>query len=85
MADIITKPVETEIKFGPSQLKNPTPAFAKTIFQVTAVFTTALAIWVAATGLIADGPKVEIILGLKCFDTLIYALSKLFGIEPKNQ
>lgn len=77
----MTAEKEGKWKFGWGQLRNPTPAFAKTVFQVTIVFTTSLTIWVAATGLISQGPKVEILLGLKCFDTVIYGLSKLFGVE----
>jgi len=68
-------------KFGKAQLKNETPQWAKWMFRVTLVLTTAISIWVAGTNLIDDSIKYEIILLLKCIDPVVMGFSKLFGVD----
>lgn len=70
---------ETTTGFGPNQLFKPTPLWAKTVFRVVTVMTTALAIWAASTSLLPQNAKIEMMLDLKVLDVIVLGLSKLFG------
>lgn len=78
----------TEVKaktgFGPEQLTNPTPKWAKIVFGIFITLTTAVGIWVAGTALIAEAAKMEWLLILKCADLIIFGISKLFGVEQPD-
>lgn len=67
--------------FGLKQLKSETPLWAKWVFRVTLIVTTVLSFWIAGTNLISDNIKLEIIQALKTLDVLVFAISKLFGIN----
>jgi hypothetical protein len=69
------------VGFGPSQLVNKTPLWAKWMFRITFIVTTALAFWMAATKLVPENIKFEVLLGFKSFDMLVWGFSKLFGVE----
>lgn len=63
-------------------LTKPTPQWATVLFRVIFVITSAVAIWVAATTLIPNGSKVEILLALKTADVAFWGFAKILGIEP---
>lgn len=71
--------------FGVSQLKQETPSWAKYMFRVWFILTTVAAFWIGGTNLVPDATKVEIINGLKASDLLIWSLSKMFGVEVKQE
>lgn len=71
--------------FGVSQIKNETPAWAKYVFRVWFILTTVATLWIAGTNLVSDGTKVEIVNALKASDVLIWGLSKMFGVEVKQE
>jgi hypothetical protein len=66
-------------------IKAPTPKWAVYTFRITTVVTTAIAVWIAGTGLIHQQAKLEIVLALKSLDTIVYGISKLFGVAPKEE
>lgn len=69
-------------KFGPSQLNNPTPEWAKWMFRVTFLLTTVAIGYIAATNLLSQEVKYETTLVLKLvLDPLVFGLSKLFGVS----
>lgn len=72
-------------KFGITQVGNETPTWAKWMFRVTFIVTTALTAWIAATNLFPQETKYEITLFLKLLaDPVVYGVSKLFGINLKE-
>ncbi len=58
----------------------PSPEAAKMFFRITAVVTTVLSFWVAATTLIPENIKTEVMLGLKSLDMLALGYSKARGL-----
>jgi hypothetical protein len=73
-------------KFGITQVGNETPLWAKWMFRITFIITTALTGWIAATSLFPQETKYEITIFLKLFvDPVIYMVSKLFGIDLKQE
>jgi heme/copper-type cytochrome/quinol oxidase subunit 4 len=71
--------------FGIDQLSNPTPLWAKMVFRVCLVLTTVASFWVAASTLISPEVKTELMLAFKTLDMFVFSVSKLFGIELKNE
>lgn len=71
--------------FSQKALNTATPTWAKNVFRVTMLLTTAIAAWVAASEMVEQTWKMEIILILKCLDPVIWGLSKMFGVEPPDQ
>lgn len=65
--------------FGFEAITQQTPLWAKWLFRITFIITTVAAFWVAGTALIAQPIKVEIMLGLKALDGIVFGFSKLFG------
>lgn len=75
-------PVEdTKVTF-PS-IGTPTPQWAKNVINITTRVTAAFAIFLAATNLIGEEWKFEILLGLKALDFLVVEIGKLFGLVEK--
>lgn len=73
-------------KFGVDQVKNETPLWAKWMFRITFIITTALIGWIAATNLFPQETKYEITIFLKLLvDPVVYMVSKLFGIDLKQE
>lgn len=70
--------------FTAKALTTETPKWAKIMFRVTFVLTSAVTVFVGATNLINEASKYEIMLGLKALDVLIYGFSKMFGIEKED-
>lgn len=70
---------QTTTGFGFNQLAKPTPLWAKTVFRVVTVMTTALAIWAASTSLLPQNAKIKMMLDLKVLDVIVLGLSKMFG------
>lgn len=73
------------LKFGPEGLVNETPMWAKWMFRIVALITTAAAFVVAGDPGIPDPIKVRVLLYLKGFDMLILGFSKLFGMQPEEK
>ena len=66
-------------------LNSRTPLWAKNIFRITFVITSAVMIFIAGTQLIEESLKFEVGLILKVIDALALGFSKLFGeIEEEN-
>lgn len=71
--------------FSKKALTTETPSWAKWMFRITFIITTAFVGWVAATNVFDQETKYEITLALKLLvDPIVYGLSKLFGVEPKE-
>ena len=71
-----------DTKFGPGQITNKTPEWAKWMFRITFALTTSVVAWIAATHLMGTEAKYEITLALKLvIDPLMYSISKLFGVN----
>lgn len=68
--------------FSAKALTSATPIWAKNMFRITFILTSAFTIFMAGTNLFDDNYKYEIMLGLKSLDAVIYGLSKMFGVEP---
>ena len=75
----------SETKFGPGQITTTTPMWAKLMFRITFILTTAVTGWVAATNIFPQETKYEITLALKLLiDPVVYGLSKMFGVQTKD-
>lgn len=75
----------SETKFGPGQITTQTPMWAKWMFRITFILTTAVTGWVAATNIFPQETKYEITLALKLLiDPVVYGLSKMFGVQTKD-
>jgi len=62
----------------------PTPMWATWVFRIVFLLTTAGAIWVAATGLIPQNSKVEIMLAMKVLDVIIWGIGKGIGVDKSE-
>lgn len=71
--------------FTKKALTNTTPLWAKNMFRMTFVFTSAITIFIAGTNLFNEEIKYELMLGIKSLDAIIYGLSKMFGVEIKDE
>lgn len=76
---------EVKQSFGLGQIGNVTPLWAKWMFRGTMVLTTVVGFYIAATTLVPEAAKTEILLGLKAVDMFMLGVSKLFGYEPKPE
>lgn len=71
---------------GLSQIKKETPMWARWMFRITFLVTTAACTYFEATDLISDNAKHELLIFLKLFvDPIMYGISKLFGVDPKTE
>lgn len=71
--------------FTKKALESTTPKWAKNMFRITFVLTSAFTIFIAGTNLFEESIKYELMLGLKSLDAVIYGLSKMFGVEVKEE
>lgn len=78
-------PKTTYHAFTKKALSNTTPLWAKNVFRVTFVMTSAITIFIAGTNLFNEEIKYELMLGIKSLDAIIYGLSKMFGVEIKEE
>lgn len=85
MADEILVEEQKEVK-GKTVLSfnKPTPIWATWIFRIFFNVTLALFIWVGSTGKISDASKVEIMLGMKVLDNLIWGIGRGLGVKKKD-
>jgi hypothetical protein len=67
--------------FTAKALQAETPRWAKNMFRLTFIVTSAFTIFIAGTNLFSEATKYELMLGLKALDAIIYGFSKMFGIE----
>jgi len=65
-------------------INSETPKWAKNLFRITFILTTAFAFFMAGTNLFEEAIKFEILLALKSLDLVIYGVSKLFGVTLEN-
>lgn len=73
--------MSNEVKFGTAEaLKAETPQWATVVFRTVILLTTVLSAWVAATNMIPEAAKFEVVLAFKGFDTLVWGLSRMFGV-----
>lgn len=78
-------PKKTYHAFSKEALTNRTPLWAKNMFRITFVVTSAITIFIAGTNLFEESIKYELMLGLKSLDAIIYGLSKMFGVSVKEE
>lgn len=71
-------------KIGISQIKSETPSWAKWMFRIVFILTTAATFIIASDPAIPDEMKVRIGVYLKGLDMIIYGISKMFGIEKEE-
>jgi len=72
--------------FGPAQLTRKTPEWAKWMFRITFMLTTAATGYIAATNLLDEHTKYEVTLFLKLMlDPIVFGVSKMFGVEVKEE
>lgn len=77
--------METKIQFATkAAVEGETPKGATWTFRIIFLLTTALSAWVAATGILPESVKVEAILILKVLDTIVWGLTRLFGVVIEN-
>jgi len=72
-------------KFGPSQIVNVTPMWAKWMFRVVFILSGVAVFIVAGDPAIPDATKVRIGVYLAGLDRAVFGLSKLFGIEVSQR
>ena len=71
------------VQFG--KLRSPTPEWAKWMFRITAIITTALSFYVSGSVLIASQYKTEILLVFKSIDIVMLGVANMFGIVEKDE
>ena len=62
----------------------PTPTWATWVFRVVFFMTTGLSVWIAATNLIDDAGKVEIMTALKALDFVVWGIGKGLGVKKED-
>lgn len=73
---------DKKTNFGLNQIAEKTPEWAKWLFRITFLVTTALSVWIASTNLITPSVKYELTLILKVIvDPVVFGISKMFGIN----
>lgn len=81
----VTMPVKGNITFGLNQAGNPTPLWARWIFRVFAILTTAAVFIIASDPAIPDALKVRIGVYLKGADMVVLGLANMFGVNTDKQ
>lgn len=76
--------MENTTKFGISQVLNKTPNWAIWMFRIVFILTTVATFVIASDPSISDDLKVRIGVYLKGLDMLIFSISKLFGVDVKQ-
>lgn len=67
-------------------IMNESPKWARWMFRVTFIVTTAITGYVAATNHFTDSQKYEITLVLKLLiDPIVFGISKMFGVDPSKE
>ncbi len=64
--------------------KLPSPVWATWMFRIIFLLTTAGSIWIAATGMIPDNNKVEILLAMKVLDVVIWGIGRGLGVKKED-
>lgn len=65
-------------------LTNRTPLWAKNMFRITFIITSAAMIFIAGTQVIPESIKFEAMLILKTIDALVLGFSKMFGVTNEE-
>lgn len=71
-------------KFSTKSIVLETPRWAKIMFRIVFLLTTAFTVFLIGTNLIQENVKLELMLAVKSLDVLIYGISKMFGIEKEQ-
>lgn len=58
-----------------------TPGWAKTVYRVAFIVTSALSVWILVTNLVPAGAKAELVVGLKFLDTVLYGIAQMLGVD----
>lgn len=61
------------------KINSPTPMWAKWMFRITAIVTTAISFYVAGSTLVLPQYKTEILLLLKSIDMVMLGFANMFG------
>lgn len=72
---------KTNYAFTAKAISSETPRWAKNMFRVTILVTSAITIFMAGTNILEEPMKYEVLLGLKALDAFMFGLSKMFGVE----
>lgn len=62
----------------------PAPKWATWLFRTVFILTTVASVWTAATGLITEGSKAEIMLGFKCLDLITWGIGRGLGVKKSD-
>ena len=73
------------MKIGLSQLKTDTPKWATWTFRIIFVLTTCATFIIAGDDAIPNDLKVRLGVYLKALDMAIYSISKIIGVDAKNE
>lgn len=65
-------------------INSRTPLWAKNMFRITFVITSAIALYVGGTQMIEENIKLELMLLIKIIDGAVLGFSKLFGITEEE-
>ena len=71
-------------QFSTKSIALETPRWAKIMFRIVFLITTAFTLFIAGTNLINENVKFELMLAVKSLDVVIYGVSKMFGIEKEQ-
>jgi hypothetical protein len=71
--------------FSKKAFQNTTPSWARYMFGITFILTSAFTLFLAGTNLFSEDVKYELMLAGKALDAVIYGLSKMFGIEIREE
>lgn len=72
-------------KFGINQVNTETPKWASWVFRIVFLLTTVATFVIAGDDNISNEVKVRIGVYLKALDMFIYGLSKMFGVQVKDE
>jgi len=76
---------KTNYAFSAKAINSETPRWAKNMFRITLLITSAITIFMAGTNILEESMKYEVLLGLKTLDAFMFGLSKMFGVEYEKK
>ncbi|MBS1771530.1 MAG: hypothetical protein JST82_01630 [Bacteroidetes bacterium] len=76
--------METNLKFGLSQVNNPTPQWAKYTFRIIFLVLSVAVFMVSDYPGLQEATKLLMLKWFSGINMLVWGLSKLFGIEEKQ-
>lgn len=73
-----------ETNFGIKQVVTETPQWAKWMFRIVFILTTATTFIVGADPAIDQDSQVRLMIYLKALDMVVFGVSKMFGVNPNE-